>query len=124
MTALFEAKDTTWQPCQTIGGVPPGVLLAAARLSDDAILIAVDHSGALAPIWTNPALDRVFGFPPDHLQATGALGWELDDSSPGRAEATQLLLSSLRDARGGATEVALKRTDGSSFFARVTLAPV
>src|SRR3954454_11605588 len=124
MTALFAANPTIWEPSQAAGCLPPGVLLAAARLSDDAILVAVDRDGDLVPVWTNPALDRLFGFPPEHLQTTGSIVWELADDSPERASASRHLLRSMRDAQGGAAEVSLRRADNTVFVARLTMAPV
>src|SRR5947207_4027235 len=104
--------------------IPPGVLFAIARRSDEAKVVATQVDGHLVPVWTNPAVDRLLGGAPGHVLAGGldALGLGAG-AAPASATDGDLLPALLNDG-GGTADVDVRRADGSTIMVRLNVAPI
>jgi diguanylate cyclase (GGDEF)-like protein/PAS domain S-box-containing protein len=104
--------------------IPPGVLLAVARLSSDAKVIAAQVDGRIVPVWTNPAVDRLLGGAPGHVLTGGLDALGLGAATAPASAADGGLLSALLNGGGGTADVDVRRADGSTIMVRLNVAPI
>ena len=112
-----------------LSGSPPAeVLLAMARLSANAVVLALEMLDAPTEIiWANPSFDRLIGCRPGQLlhQPLSALGTRLMPLDEDRELARHAdVLGDLLGGGGGTAELLLRRADGSLSPARFAASPL
>jgi diguanylate cyclase (GGDEF)-like protein/PAS domain S-box-containing protein len=105
--------------------VPPAVMLAVARLADDAILVTTDDDAGQFVVWANPVAHRLLGAAAGSLCRVPVAELALLVTAPGALDAPSPdLLLRLLDGAGGAADVDIRRVDGRDFPARLNVAPI
>ena len=110
------------------GSPPAEVLLAMARLSPNAIVLATELLDSPTEIiWANPSFDRLVGCRPGQLlgQPLSTLGGRLLPLDEDREVARHAdLLGDLLTGGGGTAELLLRRADGSLSPTRLSASPL
>src|SRR3954469_10370412 len=104
--------------------IPQGVLLAVARLSSDAKVIAAQVDDRIVPVWTNPAVDRLLGGAPGHVLTGGLDSLGLGAATAPASASDGGLLPALLNGGGGTADVDVRRADGSTIMVRLNVAPI